>query len=131
MFYGLALVFAAALCAAQPSPEELAPLLAGLEAQPEAAIERRVPLSTNDPTIAPLIDLQVFAPPAAPKQGTSCTVTLLNHTFGMNYGRIAHRSDSRRRHMQAMDLSMHRRLLPMLHRRMHLVGRSAIGQRSA
>ncbi|KAJ7356751.1 peptide N-acetyl-beta-D-glucosaminyl asparaginase amidase A-domain-containing protein [Mycena albidolilacea] len=81
MFYGLALVFAATLCAAQPSPEELAPLLAGLEAQP-AAIERRVPLSTNDPTIAPLIDLQVFAPPAVPKQGTSCTVILLNHTFG-------------------------------------------------
>jgi hypothetical protein len=130
MFYGLALVFAATLCAAQPSPEELAPLLAGLEAQP-AAIERRVPLSTNDPTIAPLIDLQVFAPPAVPKQGTSCTVTLLNHTFGMNCDRIAHRSDSRRRHMQAMDLSMHRRLLPMFHRRMHLVGMSAIGQRSA
>lgn len=129
MFYGLALVFAATLCAAQPSPEELAPLLAGLGAQP-AAIERRVPLSTNDPTIAPLIDLQVFAPPAVPKQGTSCTVTLLNHTFGMNCDRIA-RSDSRRRHMQAMDLSMHRRLLPMFHRRMHLVGMSAIGQRSA
>ncbi|KAF7340114.1 Peptide-n4-(N-acetyl-beta-glucosaminyl)asparagine amidase a [Mycena venus] len=71
---------------AQPSPEELAPLLAGLEARPqlvkEATIERRVPLMTDDPTVAPLIDLQVFAPPVVPKNGESCTVTLLNHTFG-------------------------------------------------
>jgi hypothetical protein len=30
-----------------------------------------------------LIDLQVFAPPVAPKNGKSCIVTLLKHTFGM------------------------------------------------
>lgn len=65
---------------AQPSPEELAPLLAGLGEQPQ--IERRVPLSTDDLTVAPLIDLQVFAPPATPKNGKRCSVTLLQHSFG-------------------------------------------------
>jgi hypothetical protein len=86
MFYGVALIFVALSCGvvAQPSPEELGPLLTGFSHRPqEAAIERRVPLSTNDPTVAPLIDLQVFAPPVAPKNGKSCIVTLLKHTFGM------------------------------------------------
>ncbi|KAJ7456451.1 peptide N-acetyl-beta-D-glucosaminyl asparaginase amidase A-domain-containing protein [Mycena latifolia] len=68
---------------AQPSPEDLAPLLAGLERQPQIRqIDRRVPLSTNDPTVAPLIDLQVFAPPVTPKNATSCTEILLEHSFG-------------------------------------------------
>ncbi|KAJ7151570.1 peptide N-acetyl-beta-D-glucosaminyl asparaginase amidase A-domain-containing protein [Mycena filopes] len=85
MFYRVAFSLGILSCAvlAQPSPEELAPLLHGLENQPhEAAIDRRVPLSTNDPTVAPLIDLQVFAPPAIPKNGQSCKVTLLEHSFG-------------------------------------------------
>ncbi|KAJ7139541.1 peptide N-acetyl-beta-D-glucosaminyl asparaginase amidase A-domain-containing protein [Mycena epipterygia] len=77
----IALLSAAAF--AQPSPAELAPLLAGLGGQPqEAAVQRRVPLSTNDPIVAPLIDLQVYAPPVTPKNGKSCTVTLLQHSFG-------------------------------------------------
>ncbi|KAJ7642299.1 peptide N-acetyl-beta-D-glucosaminyl asparaginase amidase A-domain-containing protein [Mycena rosella] len=77
-----ALLLASLSCAvfAQPSPEELAPLLAGLAGQLQ--IERRVPLSTDDPTVAPLVDLQVFAPPVVPKNGESCTVTLLQHSFG-------------------------------------------------
>ncbi|KAJ6569612.1 peptide N-acetyl-beta-D-glucosaminyl asparaginase amidase A-domain-containing protein [Mycena capillaripes] len=86
----VALALGALSCAvvAQPSPEELAPLFAGLRDQPledlgdRAGVERRVPLSTNDPTVAPLVDLQVFAPPATPNNGKSCTVTLLKHTFG-------------------------------------------------
>ncbi|KAJ7922958.1 peptide N-acetyl-beta-D-glucosaminyl asparaginase amidase A-domain-containing protein [Mycena leptocephala] len=86
MFYGVTLILVALSCGvvAQPSPEELAPLLAGFSHRPQeaAVIERRVPLSTNDPTVAPLIDLQVFAPPVAPKNGESCIVTLLKHTFG-------------------------------------------------
>ncbi|KAJ6573981.1 peptide N-acetyl-beta-D-glucosaminyl asparaginase amidase A-domain-containing protein, partial [Mycena vulgaris] len=85
MFYGAALLLLSLSCAvvAQPSAEELAPLLTGLAGQPqEIEIERRVPLSTNDPTAAPLIDLQVFAPPVSPKNGKSCTVTLLQHSFG-------------------------------------------------
>ncbi|KAJ7171872.1 peptide N-acetyl-beta-D-glucosaminyl asparaginase amidase A-domain-containing protein [Mycena crocata] len=86
MLYAAALVVATFSCAvvAQPSPEELAPLLAGFSSPPLEAetLERRVPLSTNDPTVAPLIDLQVFAPPATPKNGESCAVTLLTHSFG-------------------------------------------------
>ncbi|KAJ8489655.1 hypothetical protein ONZ45_g13499 [Pleurotus djamor] len=47
-------------------------------------MEKRVPLMTDDDTVAPLIDLQVFAPPAIPKSGSSCTVELLKHSFGVN-----------------------------------------------
>jgi hypothetical protein len=65
---------------AQPSPEELRPLLAGFEDL--ATLDKRVPLSTNDPTVSPLIDLQVFAPPVTPRNGKSCTVNLLQHSFG-------------------------------------------------
>lgn len=73
---------------AQPSPEELAPLLDGLFSGPAARtatdLQKRVPLMTDDPTVAPLIDLQVFAPPVVPKGGTSCTVQLLEHSFGVD-----------------------------------------------
>lgn len=70
---------------AQPSPADLAPLLKGLQERPVSAsidLEKRVPLSTDDPTVAPLIDFQVFAPPAIPVGGTHCDVQLLSHTFG-------------------------------------------------
>ena len=69
---------------AQPSPEELAPLYEGLAEGPPNALtlERRVPLSTNDDTVVPLVDLQVYAPPIVPLGGTSCTVQLLQHAFG-------------------------------------------------
>ncbi|KAK7064714.1 peptide N-acetyl-beta-D-glucosaminyl asparaginase amidase A-domain-containing protein [Favolaschia claudopus] len=84
MFSKLAFILCALFCAvvSQPSPEELEPLLVGLDNAPQPEIERRVPLSTNDPTVAPLVDLQVFAPPVTPRNGKSCTVTLLKHTFG-------------------------------------------------
>ncbi len=75
----------------QPSPEELAPLLDGLFGGPAVEanrtatdLQKRVPLMTDDPTVAPLIDLQVFAPPVVPKGGTSCTVKLLEHSFGVD-----------------------------------------------
>ncbi|KAH9857894.1 peptide N-acetyl-beta-D-glucosaminyl asparaginase amidase A-domain-containing protein [Lenzites betulinus] len=45
-------------------------------------IEPRVPLSTNDDTVSPLIDLQVYAPPVVPTDGSKCTVELLTHDFG-------------------------------------------------
>ena len=70
---------------AQPSPEELAPLYAALKEGPPAenpTLERRVPLSTNDDTVAPLVDLQVYAPPVVPRGGSKCTVELLKHDFG-------------------------------------------------
>lgn len=75
----------------QPSPEELAPLLDGLSDGPAVEarrtatdLQKRVPLMTDDPTIAPLIDLQVFAPPVVPKGGSSCTIKLLEHSFGVD-----------------------------------------------
>ncbi|RDB29168.1 Peptide-N4-(N-acetyl-beta-glucosaminyl)asparagine amidase A [Hypsizygus marmoreus] len=37
---------------------------------------------TDDPTVAPLLDLQVFAPPVVPRGGSSCTLELLRHSFG-------------------------------------------------
>ena len=70
---------------AQPSPEELAPLWDALAAGPDASypdLHTRVPLSTSDNTSAPLIDLQVYAPPVVPKAGSKCVVTLLEHDFG-------------------------------------------------
>ncbi|KAI0793390.1 hypothetical protein C8Q75DRAFT_558964 [Abortiporus biennis] len=45
-------------------------------------IHRRVPLSTNDDTPSPLIELQVYPPPHVPQGGDSCQVTLLTHEFG-------------------------------------------------
>ena len=75
----------ALIATAQPSPEELAPLYEALAEGPPpevSSIERRVPLSTNDDTVAPLGDLQVYAPPVVPQGGTSCTVQLLQHDFG-------------------------------------------------
>lgn len=81
---GLAALYCVSQVIAQLSPDELAPLLAGLAQKPssDVQLEKRVPLSTNDSTVAPLIDLQVFAPPVVPKDGTSCIVELLKHTFG-------------------------------------------------
>ena len=70
---------------AQPSPEEMAPLYRALAngfPTGKTTLERRVPLSTNDDTVAPLIDLMVYAPPIVPQGGLSCTVELLRHDFG-------------------------------------------------
>jgi hypothetical protein len=46
---------------------------------------RRVPLSTNDNAMIPLVDLQVLHPPPVPKNGTHCTIELLNYAFGNSY----------------------------------------------
>jgi hypothetical protein len=68
---------------AQLNANDLSPLLLGLaEHIGDPDLERRVPLSTDDPTVAPLADLQVFAPPAVPNDGESCAVELLKHSFG-------------------------------------------------
>lgn len=68
---------------AQMSASELSALLHGLEEHiRDPDLERRVPLSTDDPTVSPLADLQVFAPPAIPKGGKSCSLELLKHSFG-------------------------------------------------
>ena len=71
---------------AQPDPEELAPLYQALADGPTEyetrSLERRVPLSTNDDTVSPLVDLQVYAPPVVPRTGPKCTVELLRHDFG-------------------------------------------------
>ncbi len=75
---------------AQPHPDELAPLYRALAAGPSSeaqaaehpTIQRRVPLSTSDDTVSPLIDLQVYAPPVVPRSGSRCTVELLRHDFG-------------------------------------------------
>lgn len=68
---------------AQLTADELQPLLNGLARGPAAtAIEKRVPLMTDDPTVAPLVDLQLFAPPVVPLDGTSCVMELLQHSFG-------------------------------------------------
>ncbi|KAF9263063.1 hypothetical protein L218DRAFT_973246 [Marasmius fiardii PR-910] len=68
---------------AQILPAQLEPLLTGLEQKPSSNdLVKRVPLMTDDPTVAPLIDLQVFAPPVVPKDGKNCQVELLKHHFG-------------------------------------------------
>ncbi|KAF8707749.1 peptide-N4-(N-acetyl-beta- glucosaminyl)asparagine amidase A, partial [Rhizoctonia solani] len=48
-------------------------------------LDRRVPLSTNDNTTIPLVDLQISHPPPVPKTGTHCTVELLSYAFGNSY----------------------------------------------
>ncbi|CAE6354728.1 unnamed protein product [Rhizoctonia solani] len=48
-------------------------------------LDRRVPLSTDDNTTIPLVDLQILHPPPVPKTGTHCTVEILNHAFGNSY----------------------------------------------
>ncbi|GLB36566.1 putative peptide-N4-(N-acetyl-beta-glucosaminyl)asparagine amidase A [Lyophyllum shimeji] len=72
----------------QLSADELAPLLSGLAERPrDADLEARVPLMTDDPTVAPLVDLQVFAPPVVPEGGSHCAVELSKHSFGVgSYG---------------------------------------------
>ena len=81
----LGLLSALTYTRAQLSPAELAPLIHGLSEKPEQdaliGLEKRVPLMTDDNTTAPLISLQVWAPPSVP-QGSSCSVELLKHTFG-------------------------------------------------
>ncbi|CAE6467104.1 unnamed protein product, partial [Rhizoctonia solani] len=49
------------------------------------SLNRRVPLSTNDNTTIPLVDLQILHPPPIPKTGTHCTVELLKYAFGNSY----------------------------------------------
>ncbi|KAJ8521749.1 hypothetical protein ONZ45_g1592 [Pleurotus djamor] len=75
------------LAQGQPSSNEIQPLIDELARHrfgDVSDMEKRVPLMTDDDTVAPLIDLQVFAPPAIPKSGSSCTVELLKHSFGVN-----------------------------------------------
>ncbi|KAI0825199.1 peptide N-acetyl-beta-D-glucosaminyl asparaginase amidase A-domain-containing protein [Trametes gibbosa] len=68
----------------QPRPGEIDPLYSALSAGAPShqVIEPRVPLSTDDHTVSPLIDLQVYAPPVVPTDGAKCTVELLKHDFG-------------------------------------------------
>ncbi|KAI0374289.1 hypothetical protein BV20DRAFT_961408 [Pilatotrama ljubarskyi] len=69
----------------RPSPNEIDPLYEALSTGVQhghPSLEPRVPLSTNDDTVSPLIDLQVYAPPVVPTGGLKCTVELLTHVFG-------------------------------------------------
>ncbi|EJD43826.1 hypothetical protein AURDEDRAFT_167205 [Auricularia subglabra TFB-10046 SS5] len=68
---------------AQVSSAELAPLLDSLTNAPASALGPRVPLMTDDKTVAPLYSVQVHAPTVVPARGSSCTVTLLRHEFGV------------------------------------------------
>ncbi|KAH7094206.1 peptide N-acetyl-beta-D-glucosaminyl asparaginase amidase A-domain-containing protein [Auriculariales sp. MPI-PUGE-AT-0066] len=76
----IALVFPWAAQAQVPT-EELAPLLYGIAHVPEE-LERRVPLMTDDEVVAPLYSVQVHSPTNVPIAGSSCTVKLLEHSFG-------------------------------------------------
>ena len=67
---------------AQLTQDELEPLFAGLRQGPISTLGKRVPLMTDDPTISPLVDLQVFAPPVVPLGGTNCEIELMRHSFG-------------------------------------------------
>ncbi|KAK1229550.1 hypothetical protein PQX77_007376 [Marasmius sp. AFHP31] len=80
----LSLFIAVPSVLAQVSPAQLEPLLSGLAHGPnrDVQLEKRVPLMTDDPTVAPLVDLQIFAPPVVPKGGKSCQIELLKHSFG-------------------------------------------------
>lgn len=55
-------------------------------ASPPNTLEARVPLSTNDNTSRPLVDMQIYQPPVVPKITSSCLVNLLTHDFGNSYG---------------------------------------------
>ena len=44
--------------------------------------QQQLPIQKQSTTPVPLVDLQVFAPPAIPQGGTNCTVELLKHSFG-------------------------------------------------
>jgi hypothetical protein len=78
---------------AQPSPAELQPLYSALAHPPKLGVlHPRVPLSTDDPTSVPLVDLMVYVPPVTPAKSpdTGCTVTILKHDFGTDsYGKPA------------------------------------------
>lgn len=78
----LAILLFLGLVLAQPSPLES--LSSSRLGEPSGApdLENRVPLFTEDRVPAPLLDLQVFAPPVVPQGGTSCVVELLKHAFG-------------------------------------------------
>ncbi|KAF8597265.1 hypothetical protein BDV93DRAFT_527564 [Ceratobasidium sp. AG-I] len=65
-----------------PTPAQLT---SALKSGPGARLDRRVPLSTNDNTTVPLVDLQILHPPPTPKDGTHCTVELLRYAFGNSY----------------------------------------------
>ncbi|PBK70321.1 hypothetical protein ARMSODRAFT_911824 [Armillaria solidipes] len=68
---------------AQLTKEDFDPLIEGFaEFSAGSALTKRVPLMTDDHTVAPLVDLQVFAPPVVPQEGPSCQVELLRHSFG-------------------------------------------------
>ncbi|KAK0506502.1 peptide N-acetyl-beta-D-glucosaminyl asparaginase amidase A-domain-containing protein [Armillaria luteobubalina] len=68
---------------AQLTKRELGPLIEGFAGFSTGnSLTKRVPLMTDDPTVAPLVDLQVFAPPVVPREGQSCQVELLAHSFG-------------------------------------------------
>lgn len=75
---------------AHPSADELRPLYDVLAKGPPSdassvspqALSPRVPLSTDDDTPSPLVDLQVYAPPIVPKGSASCETVLLTHEFG-------------------------------------------------
>ncbi|KAI0639283.1 peptide N-acetyl-beta-D-glucosaminyl asparaginase amidase A-domain-containing protein [Trametes polyzona] len=84
ILYLFFLLCGALLVHCQPSPEEIEPLYSALssDAPDYPNIQPRVPLSTNDPTASPLVDLQVYAPPVVPINGTKCTVELLKYEFG-------------------------------------------------
>lgn len=72
---------------AQITPQEWTPLIDGLS-NPPIDIAERVPLMTNDTVKIPLVDLQIFAPPSnggrTRTTSNSCTVKLLEHSFGIN-----------------------------------------------
>lgn len=79
----VALALYAVAVAAQVPAAELAPLLHGLEHPPAQQLEARVPLMTDDDTVSPLFSVQVHAPTDIPTRGTSCTLKLLEHEFGV------------------------------------------------
>ncbi|CAL1696075.1 unnamed protein product [Somion occarium] len=92
--YSLAVVLVSLLSVvpvySRPSPDELGLLHDTLARGPPPdalssspnALNPRVPLSTNDDTPSPLVDLQVYAPPIVPRNGRSCEIVLLTHEFG-------------------------------------------------
>ncbi|KAF9016661.1 hypothetical protein BDZ89DRAFT_1075418 [Hymenopellis radicata] len=78
----LAAAFCITYSVAQMSSAELDVLFNGLADRPIDALEKSK--MTDDPTVTPLIDLQIFAPPVVPSYGDSCEVVLLQHTFGVD-----------------------------------------------
>lgn len=86
IFAGIVCVSVLGIVYAQPSPDDLVPLLQGLNNRPSFATPPSIKQTTEIP---PLVNVQLNAPPIIPKNASSCTVKFIVHRFANSYGQPA------------------------------------------